>query len=149
MQDYVISLNGTRFHVTENLMLALRHIRQNTTKDAKAKRKQGRGGDGTVTLWIDAVCINQADADERNVQVQKMSHIYRDASEVISWLGVENDLSAEAMQLLRRWVEALTRVKITKFDDVNDKVEWFRNGTNARDFVRSIDRLFPLRGWLG
>ena len=38
-------------------------------------------------LWIDAICINQADTNERNHQVQQMGEIYLGAREVIAWLG--------------------------------------------------------------
>jgi len=37
--------------------------------------------------WIDAICINQKDVDERNVQVRMMHHIYFRAQTVVVWLG--------------------------------------------------------------
>jgi hypothetical protein len=44
-----------------------------------------------VHLWIDAVCINQADESEKAVQVQSMGRIYSRASEVLVWLGEATD----------------------------------------------------------
>ncbi|KAG9198720.1 hypothetical protein G6514_009670 [Epicoccum nigrum] len=38
-------------------------------------------------LWVDAVCINQTDNEEKSVQVQRMGRIYADALEVLIWLG--------------------------------------------------------------
>lgn len=38
-------------------------------------------------LWIDAICINQDDLPERNLQVRQMGEIYSGAQEVIAWLG--------------------------------------------------------------
>lgn len=38
-------------------------------------------------LWIDAICINQQDDREKSVQVQRMGIIYKDAFEVLIWLG--------------------------------------------------------------
>ncbi|CZR44318.1 uncharacterized protein FPRO_14079 [Fusarium proliferatum ET1] len=39
-------------------------------------------------FWIDAICINQEDDDERSYQVSNMmAEIYRRASSVIAWLG--------------------------------------------------------------
>jgi len=38
-------------------------------------------------LWIDQICIAQADTAERNHQVGMMSRIYSDATSVIVWLG--------------------------------------------------------------
>ncbi|KAK5736563.1 hypothetical protein LTR17_007382 [Elasticomyces elasticus] len=38
-------------------------------------------------LWIDALCINQDDADERSHQVKIMGDIFRAANTVLVWLG--------------------------------------------------------------
>lgn len=38
-------------------------------------------------MWIDAICINQMDLNERAQQVQLMAEIYRKASLVVVWLG--------------------------------------------------------------
>ena len=38
-------------------------------------------------LWVDALCINQADINERNAQVAIMKDIYSNATQVIVWLG--------------------------------------------------------------
>jgi hypothetical protein len=65
-----ISLNGKDFYVTKNLAAALEHI-------------QYEPG----LYWIDAICINQADVEERSLQVSRMKGIYSQASEVIVWLG--------------------------------------------------------------
>jgi hypothetical protein len=41
----------------------------------------------TGYLWVDALCINQDDPQERSSQVAIMGQIYRDSEEVIVWLG--------------------------------------------------------------
>jgi hypothetical protein len=38
-------------------------------------------------LWIDAICIDQSNIPERNHQVQRMRHIYENATGVLVWLG--------------------------------------------------------------
>ncbi|RYP79368.1 hypothetical protein DL769_002992 [Monosporascus sp. CRB-8-3] len=44
-------------------------------------------------LWIDTICINQDDPDEKSVQVRSMSRIYRLALTVLIWLELpESDL---------------------------------------------------------
>jgi len=49
-------------------------------------------------LWIDAICINQADLDERSCQVASMARIYAIASRVLVWLGpAGDDGAAEAL----------------------------------------------------
>lgn len=46
-------------------------------------------------LWIDAICINQADLDERSCQVASMARIYAIASRVLVWLGPAGDDGVE------------------------------------------------------
>ena len=38
-------------------------------------------------LWIDQICINQANVHERNHQVQQMADIYKSAQAALCWLG--------------------------------------------------------------
>jgi Heterokaryon incompatibility protein (HET) len=38
-------------------------------------------------LWIDSVCIDQGNLEERSKQIQLMRELYRNASRVIVWLG--------------------------------------------------------------
>jgi hypothetical protein len=42
----------------------------------------------TLPLWIDAVCINQADEVEKLAQIRLMADIYRSATTVWVWLGL-------------------------------------------------------------
>ena len=42
-------------------------------------------------LWIDAICINQANIQERSQQVLLMGEIYTSAEKVIIWLGPERE----------------------------------------------------------
>ncbi|KAG8165586.1 hypothetical protein KVR01_004138 [Diaporthe batatas] len=55
----------------------------------------------TLYLWIDAVCINQEDPDERASQVEIMGEIYSTAQQVIVFLGTADDASTRAMDLLQ------------------------------------------------
>ena len=53
-------------------------------------------------IWIDAICINQADVAERNSQVSQMSRIYENAQQVIVWLGKEEAYSGFAIKSMQR-----------------------------------------------
>ena len=53
-------------------------------------------------IWIDALCINQADVAERNSQASQMSRIYENAEEVIVWLGKEETYSVSAIKSMQK-----------------------------------------------
>lgn len=50
-----------------------------------------------VHFWIDALCIDQDNLDERSDQVRRMGQIYSDASRTVAWLGQSD--GAENLQL--------------------------------------------------
>ncbi|KAH7175267.1 heterokaryon incompatibility protein-domain-containing protein [Dactylonectria macrodidyma] len=52
-------------------------------------------------LWIDAICVNQSDTEERTAQVALMSHIYSNAKSVVVWLGREDMTTQGASAALR------------------------------------------------
>lgn len=59
-----------------------------------------RNSDSARTIWVDAICINQDDVNERNHQVHIMRKIYSNAASVIVWLGPESKSSRAAMDLI-------------------------------------------------
>lgn len=67
-----ITIDQTDYYIRDNLFAALEALQ------LRSRRR---------LLWVDAVCINQEDFDERNAQVALMSQIYAIADEVIVWLG--------------------------------------------------------------
>lgn len=56
-----------------------------------------RKADKITTLWIDQICINQADNDEKGEQVAMMGSIYSAANQVLVWLGPAENGSDELM----------------------------------------------------
>ncbi|KAK5630208.1 hypothetical protein RRF57_005923 [Xylaria bambusicola] len=60
-----------------------------------------------AVVWIDALCINHADEDERekSVQVSQLAQIYSTAEKTFVYLGATSDRSNEAMKVLRRLAE--------------------------------------------
>ncbi len=51
-------------------------------------------------MWVDAVCINQRDNNEKAWQVAQMQRVYSQASSVIIWLGLPADGSNIAINTL-------------------------------------------------
>ncbi|EAQ93791.1 hypothetical protein CHGG_02026 [Chaetomium globosum CBS 148.51] len=49
--------------------------------------RRARVGGGNLPIWIDALCINQADSAEKSKQIPMMRDIYAKAECVFSWLG--------------------------------------------------------------
>lgn len=54
------------------------------------------------TFWIDQICINQHDDDEKGHQVSQMSNVYQSARRVVTHIGVREERDDEAIALLRR-----------------------------------------------
>lgn len=86
-----IKINGRPTAVRLNLFHAMRRMRLVAC---------------SRTLWIDALCINQEDLEEKSVQIPLMGSIYSHASRVLVWLGDEADSSAQAMDLIREVARA-------------------------------------------
>jgi hypothetical protein len=61
----------------------------------KSKSSSGR------IVWIDAICINQDDILERNVQVQMMGTVYEKAKCVLIWLGEDPSNDRAALKYFR------------------------------------------------
>lgn len=68
--------------------IRVRKTRLKVSKHLNNALRQMRDPDAAVYAWIDAICINQADKDERSRQVQMMLHIYATAETVFIWLGI-------------------------------------------------------------
>ncbi|EEU48337.1 uncharacterized protein NECHADRAFT_75806 [Fusarium vanettenii 77-13-4] len=73
-------LEFASFQVTTNLALALRHFRKENRSRA---------------LWIDALCIDQKNEEEKTVQIQRMDWIYANASSTVIWLGGYHGLAEQ------------------------------------------------------
>lgn len=67
-----------------------------------AALRQLRCAQETRFLWVDALCINQADDDEKTVQILLMSLIYSKAEAVAVWLGPQAERSDQAIEFVRR-----------------------------------------------
>lgn len=73
--DVQITINGLPFYVRPNLALILESLENRIDKP----------------IWIDALCINQGDTDEKNSQVDQMRFVYERADRTIIWLGSCNE----------------------------------------------------------
>ncbi|KAG2129759.1 heterokaryon incompatibility protein-domain-containing protein [Suillus clintonianus] len=101
-----INCNGMKLDVTANLrdgLLRLEHLRQNTL------------------IWIDAICINQQDLEERSAQVNMMGRIFHSARTVVVWLGEpRSGPNVQTVEETIKFMERLPRIKERQSESVSD-----------------------------
>ncbi|KIW03032.1 uncharacterized protein PV09_05685 [Verruconis gallopava] len=104
------TIGDTYVSITVNLAKALPYLRYE---------------DKPRVLWIDAVCIDQQNLKERGHQVQLMRDIYGLASRVVVWLGLEDQDSTYALDLMDElsrkidvdWLNATMRPSLSAVDE--------------------------------
>ena len=79
--------------ISSNLDIALRNL---------GLRHESR------TLWVDAICINQQNLDERGKQVTRIGEVFACAKRVVVWLGLAyagSKLAISTLQYLGEQIE--------------------------------------------
>lgn len=124
-----IECNGMHMRVGKNVsdVLALYQFR------AKDPEKGG-------LIWIDAICINQADIGERNHQVDQMREIYSGATQVIVWLGHVVKDAAAAFNLSR----ILEEPSVIRGDDLR----WYASWEQWKALADLLRRPYWTRVWI-
>lgn len=87
-----ILVNGKPLQVRQNLWQFLR----------RAESLEWLRG---LSLWVDAICIDQGTIGERNHQVRLMRRIYAQARTVIAWIGFGDNSMRYLLRNLRRLYE--------------------------------------------
>jgi hypothetical protein len=82
-----ITLDGQPYHITSNLESALRQLRKS---------------DEDRVLWIDALCIDQTNLDERRVQIGHMKNTYSHCLRDLIWLGPEDKSIVGGLHILKK-----------------------------------------------
>ncbi|KAH7310126.1 heterokaryon incompatibility protein-domain-containing protein [Rhexocercosporidium sp. MPI-PUGE-AT-0058] len=111
-----ILCEGANLAVTPYLLGGIQQIfalkrPQRSPKYLWLRRKRRPSSENTLRLWIDAICINQADADEKACQIPLMTKIYQDAQRVLVWLGPAADGSAKLLDTLDSLTNPLRNAK--------------------------------------
>lgn len=83
----VMELDGSMIQITKSLEAALIHVRSPRLMKY---------------IWVDQICINQSDLQERSDQVRQMYNIYAKAERVHVWLGPSNESSGIGMMFLQQ-----------------------------------------------
>ena len=100
-------------------------------------------------LWLDAVCINQADLDERAQQVGMMADIYSNSKGNLVYLGEEDRFTLRAIESIYK---CLDDIKTATFDfkmvehtplDYRSANNFFSEGGRKNSIdVEAIDSFF-------
>ncbi|PMD37154.1 HET-domain-containing protein, partial [Hyaloscypha variabilis F] len=122
--------DGSIVEITANLHSALSRFRSNSRSRC---------------LWADAVCINQADSEEKSEQIPLMPRIYRNASRVLVWLGSGIDGEGETVRSLVRLGRQLDRLS---FNSSQDQETVQRVESQLSEAQESIRKFFQLP-WFG
>ncbi|KAK4062813.1 uncharacterized protein Triagg1_9683 [Trichoderma aggressivum f. europaeum] len=136
--EIVINTDGDDERLLElkeggNIFAALRRIRL---------PDQGR------RIWADQICINQNDLNERSQQVQFMNRIYKDASHVLVWLGLDtNGEATSAFSLIHNLHATLQNAGGASHARPVDNLE--QEVKNNRKALQSLtSRNWFKRGWI-
>lgn len=134
-------IDGREFPVTQNLEAALKNIR-------KQNPRAGNQEQWAPTFWwIDAICINQRDIEERGQQVNLMTRIYRKAAGVHIWLGEETEDSDLAMGLARQLSDVAKQGPGVQ-DAVYPEVSEEQRTANWKALISLLDRSWWARVWV-
>lgn len=112
--------------ITQNLHDALKHLRRK---------------DKDMILWVDAVCINQADTDEKDSQLGVMSKIFRYSFATHAWLGL--DSPERDGEICLDWIEAIAKSTDDTPDDSSPFPLSFKDVTSFRLATAKFDEDIP------
>ena len=133
-----IEIDNHSVTIRKNLAIALRNLRTLETERM---------------LWVDALCINQTDSDEKGWQVPRMHEIYSLADKVVVWLGEATELSDVAIDLIQnaaavyRKENGIELNEVFKLGDTVEKLEGRTPQLSVEDAQRSIIMLFQRTWW--
>lgn len=120
-----IKCNGMMVNSTENLAIAIKHLRY---------------PDRPRIFWIDALCIDQQNKDERSSQVMMMGDIYSRAARVVIWLGPADSSSDIALAYVNITFSDLVRSPDSMRYEMNRELHR-RLGVDAVAIERRLARL--------
>jgi hypothetical protein len=132
---YQIQVGASVLSIGKNLAVALRTL---------------SSGDKLRTIWIDAICIDQSNAAERNHQVRFMKDIYTRASSVVIWLGEAADGSDALLDYLDTLDASSALVEHRAWIDYEEEWSWDKGVSFQQPPVaqETVDALL-CRPWFG
>lgn len=153
VKDHTLHTSEGTINITSSLSQALRNIRD---------------PDSPLYLWVDAVCINQDDDEEKESSVKYMGQVYALAQGVIIYLGEADEHQYRGFELLEAYTAmysvanglgddpaarqlALTINPLTDWEPVRAiyRQPWFRRAWIVQEFIHAREMVFVLGKWRG
>lgn len=128
-----LNIRGRRIPVTDNLWEALQVLRYINSERV---------------IWVDALCINQLDDDERSAQVALMSAVYGKASSVEIWLGEPFDNIELALQFFEDFAKDVSDTDVGtghSYVTMGLDHEDFDENTLTGDALKSYETLMAIK----
>jgi tetratricopeptide (TPR) repeat protein len=132
-----IVLNDELFPATINLAAALKYVRAHWCNNFPDRNPKA------FRLWVDAICINQKDPNERSSQIDLMRDIYSKAELVLSWLGHgidEIDIAFDAFKTIANLTRELGS-KYTEEDWLKSFPTWCNDTAESWESIQSFFHL--------
>ncbi|KAM0196126.1 hypothetical protein ACHAPA_004770 [Fusarium lateritium] len=114
-----------------------RDVQINVTRNCQAALRSLRRLESPRVLWIDSICINQSSPAEKTHQLNLMAHIYKNASQVLVYLGEGTELSDIAMKFI---------CELDKPSDYGNRNTTDETQSDAQDQRTAVNNLFE-RPW--
>ncbi|KAI4253639.1 MAG: hypothetical protein LQ352_003567 [Teloschistes flavicans] len=99
-------------------------------------------------FWIDAICINQPDRDEKARQIPLMYSIFSNAEQVLIWLCGDDKLISEAFRQIPSTLESLREINSKKKQTYLEKNRELQACLDTRVGSARLTRLFE-QDWFG
>ncbi|KAK5656935.1 hypothetical protein OQA88_3457 [Cercophora sp. LCS_1] len=95
-------------------------------------------------IWIDSICINQDDEDERAMQVQLMGRIYQTSKRTVVWLGDdESRPTGRALDILKTLAEGCMHPQ----SGSQELLDWGQQPDVWEDLARFFQHPWWTRAW--
>lgn len=122
-----VMVEGRYSLVTGNLHAALQRLRSEQE---------------TLCIWIDQICINQEDQEERSQQVMLMHEIFSKSDQVLIWLGKGTQRYEKGLLFV---INLADHLDAQRDDDVVRRIVDYTNSQDVDEILKSLSALYENR----
>ena len=115
---------------TENLHAALQYLRSEQEP---------------LCIWIDQICINQQDQEERSQQVMLMHDIFSKSDQILIWLGRDTQPYEKGLLYIIKLLAHTSYTTVQHDDDLVRRVVDFTDSQDLDEILPSLSALYENR----